>query len=130
MSEISFEVLELSIQAVEEGLREHNEYPKLMTVRDGVIQRFEVAMDISRKLLVRVLRENYNVDEGRARKDTFREAASVGLIADSERWLEHLEARNATSHTYDSTMAEQVFARIPEFLPDARDMLNRLKNAS
>lgn len=36
-------------------------------------------------------------------------------------------ARNRTSHTYDSAIADQVFAHIPSFLPDARDLLKRLQ---
>ena len=37
MSELSFEALELSIAALEQGLVEYEQYPQLLTVRDGVI---------------------------------------------------------------------------------------------
>lgn len=130
MSELSFEALELSIAALEQGLIEHEQYPQLLTVRDGVIQRFEVAVDISQKLMKRVLREIYNIEPARIAKNTIREAAEMGLVADAERWLGHIDARNDTSHTYDSNKAAQVFERIPGFLPDARDLLIRLKNAA
>jgi uncharacterized protein with HEPN domain len=53
----------------------------------------------------------------------------MGLIADAEAWIGHINARNETSHTYDSAKANQVFQTIPGFLPDARDLLARLKNA-
>ena len=124
---LSFEALELAIVALEQGLREHQQYPQLLTVRDGVIQRFEIAMDISRQLMIRVLKEIFSLEESSARKDTLREAAKLGLIADAEAWLEHLKARNRTSHTYDAEIAEQVFSHIPSFLPDARDLLERLR---
>uniref|UniRef100_E6QPW4 Nucleotidyltransferase substrate binding protein like protein n=1 Tax=mine drainage metagenome TaxID=410659 RepID=E6QPW4_9ZZZZ len=126
MSEISIEPLKLTIAALEQGLSEHEQYPQLLTVRDGVIQRFEIAMDVSRQLLIRVLKEVFFIEEASARKDTFREAAQVGLFADVEAWLGYLAARNRTSHTYDSAIADQVFAHIPSFLPDARDLYQRL----
>lgn len=127
MSELSFEALELSIAALEQGLIEHEQYPQLLTVRDGVIQRFEIAMDVSRQLMIRVLKEIFSLDAASAQKDTIREAAKFGLIADAEAWMGHLAARNRTSHTYDSEIAEQVFSHIPSFLPDARDLLQRLR---
>lgn len=127
MSELSFEALELSIAALEQGLKEHEQYPQLLTVRDGVIQRFEIAMDVSRQLMIRVLKEVFSLDAASAQKDTIREAAKFGLIADAEAWMGHLAARNRTSHTYDSEIAEQVFSHIPSFLPDARDLLQRLR---
>lgn len=126
MSEISIEALKLSIAALEQGLSEHEQYPQLLTVRDGVIQRFEIAMDVSRQLMIRVLKEVFFLDAASAQKDTIREAAKFGLIADAEAWLGHLTARNLTSHTYDSAIADQVFAHVPLFLPDARDLYKRL----
>lgn len=126
MSELSFKALELSIAALEQGLIEHEQYPQLLTVRDGVIQRFEIALDVSRQLMIRVLKEVFSLDAASAQKDTIREAAKFGLIADAEAWMGHLAVRNRTSHTYDSEIADQVFAHIPSFLPDARDLYKRL----
>jgi len=129
MSDLSFVALELSIAALEQGLEEHAQYPQLLTVRDGVIQRFEVVVDISQKLMKRVLQEIYHLEPARIAKSTIREAATLALIADAERWIGHIDARNDTSHTYDSSKADAVFARILGFLPDARDLLKRLNNA-
>ena len=110
-----------------QGLKEYAEYPQLLTVRDGVIQRFETVMDVSRQLMIRVLKDVFFLDAASAQKDTIREAAKYGLIADAEAWMGHLAARNRTSHTYDSEIAKQVFAHIPSFLPDAKDLLQRLR---
>lgn len=126
MSELSLRALELAVSALEQGLVEHEQYPQLLTVRDGVIQRFEITMDVSRQILIRVLKETFGYEEAAAKKDTFREAAKMGLIADAEAWLGHVTARNQTSHTYDSAIAKRVFDHIPSFLPDARDLLKRL----
>ena len=131
MSEaFNFEALEKAISALEEGLQEHAQYPQLLTLRDGVIQRFEIALDISQKLMERVLRDIYNIEPARIAKNTAREAAEMGLIADAEAWIGHIDARNDSAHTYDNEIAERVFQRIPTFLPDACDLLVRLKNAA
>lgn len=135
MSEISLEALHLAVQAVEDALNDYHyaeeTQPRLLlSVRDGAIQRFESAMDLSRKLILRVLKEKFALDDIAANNKTFiREGARFGLIADAEAWMRHLEARNRTSHTYDAQLAEQVFAKIPAFLPDARDLLVRLNDA-
>lgn len=126
MSQLSIAALKLAVAALEQGLLEHDQYPQLLTVRDGVIQRFEITMDLSRQIVVRVLKEVFGLEETYAKKDTFREAAKLGLIADAEAWLGHIAARNRTSHTYDSAIADQVFSHVPEFLTDARDLLKRL----
>ena len=126
-SDISAQAVEMALAALEQGLSEYEQYPQLLTLRDGVIQRFEFVMDTSRQLLVRVLREIFSMEEATAKKDTFREAAKLGLIADVESWMAHLAARNQTSHTYDSKIAEEVFAHVPSILPDVKDMLQRLQ---
>ena len=130
MSEqLSFEALEKAIAAIEDGLQEHAQYPQLTTVRDGVIQRFEVTVDVSQKLMRRVLLDVFKMEPASVQKNTALEAARMGLIADAEAWIGHINARNDTSHTYDNAKANLVFASIPGFLPDARDLLARLKNA-
>ena len=126
MSKLNISSLELAVKSIEQGLIEHAQYPNFLSVRDGVIQRFEVTMDLSRQILVRVLKEVFALEEASAKKDTFREAAQLGLIADAEAWLGHVTARNRTSHTYDSAIANQVFSHVPQFLLDARDLLKRL----
>ena len=94
---IRLTALERAVTALEEGLREYAQYPHLLTVRDGVIQRYEIALDVARQLTVRVLKDVFGIDEAPARKDTFREAAHLGLVADAQAWIGHLNARNRTS---------------------------------
>lgn len=130
MSDLSFDALEQAIAAIEQGLTEHAQYPQLLTVRDGVIQRFEVALDVSQKLMKRVLREVYQMEPARIAKNTAREAADIGLIADAEAWIGYIDARNDNSHTYNAEVAGRVFAQVPAFLADARDLLKRLNDAT
>lgn len=131
MSRLSVDALELAVAALEEGLREYALHP-VLTMRDGVIQRFEIAMDLSWKLLQRTLKDILTINPGliRTKEDMFRIAAEYELITNTERWLGHYEARNQTSHIYDANLAVQVFDRISSFLPDVRELVVRLKNAA
>ncbi|MDH4152349.1 MAG: nucleotidyltransferase substrate binding protein [Nitrospira sp.] len=38
-------------------------------------------------------------------------------ISDEAGWLAMLEDRNRTAHTYDETLAKDVYRRLPEHLP-------------
>lgn len=91
--------------------------------RSGVIQCFEVAYDECRKAIQKWLRES----DVPLRGNLFRDAGSVGLIDDVEKWMEFRVARNRTSHFYDEDFAEQTFALIAEFLPIARELLRGLE---
>lgn len=131
MEQISLEPLHLAVQAVENSLSDYRYAQEtqsrlLLSVRDGAIQRFEVAMDLTRQIVIRILKEKYAMDEASAKKGWVREAAKLDMIADAEAWFGFLSARDRTSHTYDSATAKEVFGHIPEFLAHARDLLQRL----
>ena len=132
MTRLSVEALEKALARLEDGFAEADRYPELLTVRDGVIQRFEIAMDSSWKLMQRALKGIYQIDEGAllSKKDVFRQAAKHHLLDDTETWFGHYEARNKTSHIYDSEEAARAFERARAFLADAKVTLERLHNAT
>ena len=132
MTKIDYSALRAAVQALELGFAEHEAYPQLLTVRDGVIQRFEIAMDLSWKLLLRTLKVRFEVTEAEllTKKDIFRQAAKFALIEDTERWFGHYAARNETSHMYDNAIAESTFARARIFLQDAQFALGKLEQLS
>ncbi|GAB0057796.1 hypothetical protein SIID45300_02128 [Candidatus Magnetaquicoccaceae bacterium FCR-1] len=131
MSRLSVEALERAVTALEEGLREYAEHP-VLTTRDGVIQRFEIAMDLSWKLLQRTLKDILTINPGliRTKEDMFRVAAEYELIEETSRWLGHYEARNQTAHIYYAELAVRVFERVALFLPDVRELVARLKDVA
>lgn len=132
MTRLSVEALEKALARLDEGFSEAERYPELLTVRDGVIQRFEIAMDLSWKLMQRALKDIYQVNEGDllSKKDIFRQAAKYHLLEDTETWFGHYDARNKTSHIYDSEEAARAFERARAFLTDAKVTLERLRNAA
>jgi nucleotidyltransferase substrate binding protein (TIGR01987 family) len=95
-------------------------------VRDALIQRFEFTFEIAWKSCQRVLR-----DLGIAAKsprDALSEAQQQGWLTDLGAWLELMEARNLTSHTYREDVAIRVAATVRN--PGAallRDLLSKLQ---
>ncbi len=130
MPEILLTPLEKAVAQLTAGLQAMQTDPGNDLARDGVIQRFEYTMDLSWKILFRILKERFQVDTFalRAKKDIFREAARLELIADAEHWFAHYEARNLTSHDYNQDKADTVFNCAKIFLPDVQALIENLKH--
>lgn len=104
------------------------ELPKDEIVRDATIQRFEYTYELAWKMIKRHLEwAGASEADSLTRKELFREAARVGLLADAETWFEYHQARNLTSHTYDELKAEEAYTAARSFAVDARRLLDELK---
>lgn len=80
--------------------------------RAGIIHFFEMAFELSWKLMKDYLdAQGYKI---RSPKDAIKQALQYGLIADGQAWLEALEDRNLTVHTYDEATALEIEAEINE----------------
>ena len=94
--------------------------------KEGIIQRFEVLIELSWKVLKGFL-ENEGF-EVKSPKESIRRAFEYELLQDCEKWLEALEMRNITSHTYtQSALDENVRYILDEFYPLVRDLDHTLK---
>lgn len=97
-------------------------------IRDGTIQRFEYTYELAWKMIRRHFEWRCDTGmESMARKDIYREAARYGLIKDPVAWFNYNEARNATSHDYARSKADQTYELIKEFAKDARFPLEQLE---
>ena len=135
------EVLDLSAQkraiaALERALRVYEALPASENsdlheaVRSGVVQSFEVAFEVSWKMLRRRLVRDAASRESVAAlsyRDLMREGAARGFIEDPQAWFLFREARNVTSHTYDPAKALQVLSVIPHFLSASTRLLEALE---
>ncbi len=128
MNKINFDSLEKAILQLEAGIFQAQQHVQDELMRDGVIQRFEYTMDLAWKMLQRFLKVELQVEEYalRSKKDIFREAARLQIIDDAESWINYYEARNETSHDYDTVKAQNVYAQVLLFLPDVKKLLVKL----
>ena len=58
-------------------------------------------------------------------RDTFREAFNLGLISEGERWMQMLQDRNLTVHTYNQETAQKI---VDNIRPSYFSMFLQLQN--
>jgi nucleotidyltransferase substrate binding protein (TIGR01987 family) len=108
------------------GLREQ--------LRNSVIQCFEFTYELSWKMLKRYLEET-EANPSEIDISTFQNLIRLGneralLRSDWRQWKTYRQARTDSSHTYDATKAEAVFAVAPDFLVEARGLFDELMRRS
>lgn len=79
--------------------------------KQGLIKSFEFSYELSWNLM-----RDYSLFQGyqeiRGSRDAIRQAVAMDLIPDGETWMDMLESRNNTSHTYDEKLAEEIIHKI------------------
>lgn len=81
--------------------------------QQGLIKAFEYTFELAWNTLRDLLRSQGNATLLGSR-DTLREAFRLGLIEDGERWMQMIQDRNLTSHTYNKPTAEAIVANISD----------------
>lgn len=83
---------------------------------EGLVQRFEFTHELAWNVMKDY--EEYQGDfEVRGSRDAMRKALAIGLISDAT-WMESINDRNRTSHSYDSAiLVEVVEAIINQYYP-------------
>ena len=94
--------------------------------RAGLIQFFKAAFELSWKTM-----KDYLEAQGflvKTPRETIKQAFQIELIGDGETWLQALEDRNLTTHTYDEETALQMERLIKEtYFPVMKDFYDKLK---
>jgi len=84
---------------------------------DATIQRFEFCFEINWKAIKKALFALEGFDATSPRQ-TFQKAFAVGWITDEALWIDMLNARNLTSHTYREELAWDIYHRIQLYYPE------------
>ena len=79
--------------------------------QQGLIQGFEFTHELAWNVLKDYLEAQGYVGIIGSRNAT-REAFKVGLLEDGQAWMDMIQARNQTSHTYNTELAESVAREI------------------
>jgi nucleotidyltransferase substrate binding protein (TIGR01987 family) len=91
---------------------------------DATIQRFEFTIELFWKLLKYILKSKGV--EVQYPRDILKEAYKGHLINQEDQWLQMLQDRNLTTHTYDEALADQIYKRIQTYLPIFKQTLHSL----
>ncbi len=91
---------------------------------DGTIQRFEFTFELFWKTVRRLLaREGI---EANSPKAVLQQAYRSRWLQDEARWLQLLEDRNLTSHTYREQLALEIYRRVPAHYAAMREAFETL----
>ncbi len=82
--------------------------------KELTIHRFEMCFELSWKLMYRFCRLQGR-ELANSPRDAIRIAAQINLIDDPSTWLDYVEHRNRTTHTYNEEVADQVYEAAREF---------------
>ncbi len=72
----------------------------------ALIQAFEICFELAWKTMKDYL--EYNGIKTETPREAIKSAFSSNLINDGQNWIEMMEARNKTSHTYKETFANEL----------------------
>lgn len=87
------------------------ERPLSKLEEQGLIQAFEFTHELAWNTLRDFLQER-GVQNLYGSRDATREAFKTGLISNGEIWMNMIQSRNLTSHTYDEEIAAQIASAI------------------
>lgn len=109
----SLQKLESAIKRLDEALAEDNSNSLAI---DGTIQRFEFVFELMWKTMKRALEIEGMICQ--TAREVLKTAFQIGWINPEEVWLQMLDDRNMTSHTYDQPTANQIYTNIQTFHPE------------
>jgi len=131
---LDLEPLKNAVTALEASVCDYDEYSSKggtlkNTLRSGVIQNFEVAYELSWKFMKRWLSFNISPEliDGASRYELFKYAAEKKIISELEKWFDFHKARNRTVHEYSETTADEVLEFAKDFIPYAKEFIEKLE---
>ena len=80
--------------------------------KEGMVQRFEFALELSWKTLKDYLEYQGQVIKPTTPRNVIKEAFAAKILPDGQVWIDMLNHRNPLSHTYDSATFEQAVIAI------------------
>lgn len=125
-AQFSLDEFKKAIQTLEEALdfadASKDNPIQYRIIRDACIQRYEYCIELAWKVSMKKLGSTVKFP-----KQAVREMARADLIKSAEQWLDFIEARNETSHSYDEDVATKVFKQILFFRNEAKQLLANLE---
>lgn len=80
-------------------------------IKEGLIQRFEYTHELAWNVMKDYAFFQGNSSVGGSR-DATREAFKLQIIDNADTWMDMIQSRNKTSHTYNEETANEIFGKI------------------
>lgn len=128
-----FENFQRALNQLSAAVRLNEARPLTDLEKQGLIQGFEFTHELAWNVLKDYL-EMEGIQGLVGSRSTVREAFKRGLVRDGDVWMDMIEKRNLSSHTYNESVAEAIVSAVVEryhaaFL-ELRDHLARLARES
>ncbi len=119
-----------ALSQLKDAVELYNKRELSLIEKQGVIQAFEFTHELAWKVLKDYL-EYQSAIKIRGSRDAVKESFKIDLINDGQVWIEMIETRNSTSHTYDKEVAKNCVVDIvkkyfPEFVGLEKEMISIL----
>ncbi len=86
-------------------------------IKEGLIQRFEYTHELAWNVMKDYAEYQGNSTVGGSR-DASREALQLKIITNGQIWMDMIQSRNKTSHTYNEETANEIYFKIlTEYYP-------------
>jgi nucleotidyltransferase substrate binding protein (TIGR01987 family) len=96
-------------------------------VKEGLIQRFEYTHELAWNVMKDYAEYQGNSTIGGSR-DASREALQLKIISNGEIWMDMIQSRNKTSHTYNEETANEIYSKIlKEYYPVFAEFRNTME---
>jgi len=119
---INIEVLKKADSVLEKFMKND----KTEQEQAGIIQSFEYCYELSWKIMKKVL--NSEGLEVSTPKQVIREAGSAKIINDVKLWIEFVNKRNLTVHTYNELVLKEIMEIMPKFKDELSKLIKELEN--
>jgi len=94
--------------------------------RGGVIQFYEMSFELAWKMI-----KDYLQEEGfdvKSPRTAIKQGIQIELLDDPHKWMDALEDRNLTAHTYDEETAKRVYDSIKNnYYPILKQLYDQLE---
>jgi nucleotidyltransferase substrate binding protein (TIGR01987 family) len=119
---INIEVLKKADSVLEKFMKND----KTEQEQAGIIQSFEYCYELAWKIMKKVL--NSEGLEVSTPKQVIREAGSAKIIDDVKLWIEFVNKRNLTVHTYNELVLKEIMEIMPKFKDELSKLIKELEN--
>lgn len=106
-----FQNLKNAYEVFQRRITEYEKFPDSEAYQMALVQGYEIVLELAWKTMKDYL-ENEGYTDVNNGKQAIRSAFQDGLIEDAETWMEALEKRNLTSHTYDMEILKETLGFI------------------
>ncbi len=112
-----FNNFKLALEQLKDTVNLFNKRELSLIEKQGLIQAFEFTHELSWNVLKDYLeyQGNFNIKGSR---DASKKGFEYNLINDGEVWMQMIETRNITTHTYDKEIVERIIVEIVEKYAD------------